>query len=503
MFLTLEKFLEHFNHVILNNVRYDNPKDITKETFVKSLIITYKGNPTLYELFNFREQYACKETPSTNKMYSSVIKNENDKRYIMREEIIDYLYDIIILNRFKYLEAFYNAYFTFESPSSMKWAGDKDEVNIWVNSINNHDNHTNNNSNNDNISLNYLESSEFNNAFLKYNNDYDEESYKNMLIVFNKYLDGELNAISMQKNDNSRRIVRNINYLDILHLTKVTNTCKSKTSFWESLVHVYTKLILADRFFAPSCIALFFEKKNQKGEINYNNFFYQFQQYQPKASILNPYTINWLFKYFLNGKKLFTPVLSWSTYIISYTYSNFEEYVGVDVMPQVCEKCNYLFKYLKEEASTHNPKRVIKGSDPVIYCKPSESLLDDKVFMDKYKEYFDTIIFCPPYFDMEIYNEGEQSIKNYPKYETWLKEYWENTIALCYHTLQIGGKIAFVVNDYNSLKGQYYPLINDFNIICLKYFKLINTFQLVNRGSPLRMNFKNRTEMLFIYQKYD
>ena len=496
MLLTLEKFIDHFKNITINNKtqnlldiknsNIDVSSIITKQMFVTNLIITYKGNPTLSDLFNVGIPYV-----RGGKEYKSVIKNTSDKRYIDRNKIIDYLYDIVILNRFKYLESFYYAYFSFEDPYSMKWAHNNEvDINVHTGDANN-----------------YLNKKEFTDINLQYMENDSQESYKNMVIYFNKYLDQKLNAISMQKNDNSRRIIRNLNYLDILHTTKVTNTCKSIHSFWESLTDVYNKLILADRFFAPSSIELFFKQKNANWEINYNNFFYLFQQYQPKASILNPYTISYVFKHHLQGKRLFTPVLSWSSYIVSYIFSDYTEYVGVDVIPEVCSRSEFLFNYLINLKSKDKHKykdfNLINKQPPVIYCQPSESLLYDSKFISLYTLYFDTIIMCPPYFDMEIYSSGEQSIKNYPNYEEWLDKYWETTVALCYKVLRIGGKFSFIVNNYDSLKGESYPLINDFNLIALKYFKLKNCFQLVNRGSPLRMNFKDRTEMLFIYEKYD
>ena len=477
MLLTLEKFLSHFN---INNVYKDG---LSKEEFTKQLVITYKNDPTLYDIFNFK----------------SVIKHDQDKRYILREKIIDYFYELLYSNKNKYLAYFYDAYFRFEDPYSMNW---NPSFNIWKN-------HSDNAYlQNEKYLKAFKDYTEYNTSFLnnkEYDNIYDN-IYDNMLLEFNNYLDSGINAISLQMNDNSRRIVRNINYFDILHTTKVTNTCKSSISFWESLTDAYNKFILADRFFAPSSIDLFLKKKNQKtedNEINYNNFYYLFQQYQPKASILNPYTISWIFNNYLGiGKeklKLFTPVLSWCTYIISYVFSEYTEYVGVDVLDDVCKRTEYLFKYLKDNAPKNHS--IHNKSPPVLYTCPSESLLYNKDFMSKYVNYFDTVIMCPPYYNMEIYHDGEQSIKNYPEYDDWLDNYWENTVALSYKVLKTGGKFSFIVNNYDSLDGKSYPLINDLNMIVLKYFKLSNCFQLVNRGSPLRMNFKDRTEMLFIYEK--
>jgi hypothetical protein len=102
---------------------------------------------------------------------------------------------------------------------------------------------------------------------------------------------------------------------------------------------------------------------------------------------------------------------------------------------------------------------------------------------------------------MEIYPEGDQSTLQYPTYDEWLVKYWEATVKMCHHVLKPGKKMGFIINNYESLKKDSYPLIQDLNVIALKYFKLVGAFNLLNRTSPLRVNYKKRTEMLFIYEK--
>lgn len=456
MFLTLSQFLSYFPDIC-----------VTKEEFVRKFVVTYSGNPTLEDLFNLK----------------SVIKNVEDSRYINREAIIEYFYDILVVNREKYLTEFYQSYFSLPDFFDLKW----DNVDI----LRPYE-----------IGKEMLCMDE---TWLEYIEDVEKNQLK-MLERFNKLINQRLPSLSLQKNDGSRKIVRNLNYLDILHNTEVTNTCKCKTSFWQTLINVYNKFELEDRFFAPSSIGLFLrKKKSDMNGINYNNFFYLFQQYQPKASILNPYTINWILKNKFAGKKLLTPVLSWVSYLIAFMHSNWEHYVGVDVMPTVCEKAQFLFDHYKKEILpklTCNQKiRQIESKKLDIYCQPSESLLYDKNFIDKYDNYFDAIILCPPYFDMEIYPEGDQSTHMYPNYDQWLKRYWEDTVAMCHLVLNKGGRFAFIINNYVSLKKEEYLLIQDLNLIALKYFRLAEVYDLANRVSPLRMNSKKRTEMLFIYEK--
>ena len=380
----------------------------------------------------------------------------------MKDKIIDYLYDVIIINRHKYLTSFYYAYFEFVDPHSLKWE-DTDIIHKTSKS----------------------------NVQVKEILFFQEDKY------FERALDADKTVISMQKNDASRRLVRNLNYLEILDTTKITNTQKSKTSFWKSLTDVYNKLTLADRMFAPSSLDQFFEDKNLSKELNYNAFFYLFQGYQPKASILNPYTVNWIINhYFTNSenknteKSLFTPVLSWCSYILAFMHTDkyWKHYVGIDVIPDVVERTKFVHSLYKTEKTID------------VYCKESELFNNDPIFLQKYTEYFDAIIMCPPYFNMEIYKEGNQSISKYPIYEEWLEKYWEQTVEMCKKVTKIGGKFSFIANNYCTLEKVHYDLISDLNKIAMKYFKLIDILQLHNRGSPLRMNHKDRTEMLFIYE---
>ena len=449
---------------------------MTKQEFSNKFTIMYATPQTLHDIFSLIPVKKGKTKSSP------LIKNpETDKRYQNRERIVDYFYEIIIANRHRYLTYFYQAYFEFKDPRTLDWS-DKHEI------------------------LTYPA------AFAPHP------------------------VISLQKNDAARRLIRNLFYLELLHETKVTNTVKSHVSFWESLINMYNKLQLEDRFFAPSSIDLFLkdkgtenERKPGAGGINYNNLFYLFQAYQPKASIFNPYSICWIIRNVLSQrypvgstaatkrvklKRLFTPVLSWGSYIPAFMHSDYEEYVGVDVMKTVCQKSEFLAKYYQSFGGEFNKKTV------KIRCCPSESLVNDAEFLKQYTEYFDTVLLCPPYFDMEIYSEGEQSIKSYPDYGEWLDKYWRQTVNVCFQVLSRGGVFAMIANDYNSLTGEVRRITEDFDRITREKFQAVENenenendprdplvnqnqhlYYLQNRTSPLRVNAKDRTERLFIYYK--
>jgi hypothetical protein len=257
---------------------------------------------------------------------------------------------------------------------------------------------------------------------------------------------------------------------------------------------MYNHLKLEDRFFAPSSIDLFLKEKSTLEPFNYNNLFYLFQSYQPKASILNPYSIAWILKNIIDkergrqGRSLFTPVLSWGSYITAFMHSDYQEYTGVDVMPNVCHKCQFLAKWYQDFGSPYKNKSV------EILCQPSETL-------KLQGRQFDTILLCPPYYDMEIYNEGQQSIISYPDYNQWVQEYWGKTVQICKEVLAPDGIFAWIGNDYSTLSGEIKTITKDLNQILQSEFSYVNTYYLQNRTSPLRSANKDRTERLFIYKK--
>tara|TARA_R100001163_G_C5068434_1_gene208704 strand:- start:2852 stop:4255 length:1404 start_codon:yes stop_codon:yes gene_type:complete len=467
MFLTLDKFLQHFP-----------PIKISRSKFIKKLIITYSPEVTLEQILSAKP---LKLQHRGKIVTRQLIKDkEKDVRYQNKDALVDYLYQMAITHRHFYLAKHYNAYFCFINPFKMKW--------------------------NSKVDLNLPDSMA-------------------SVGVRDK---GWAGNISLQKNDSSRRMVRNLFYLELLHLTEPTNSVNSKTTYWQALDNFYNKLKLDDRLMSPSSIKLFIRPKGTKKleknipkppksfkgfnpNLNYHNLFYQLQAYQAKASIINPYFIHWILEnLFQSGSstsakgngRIFTPVLSWASYLIAFMHTpGWDHYVGVDVMPTVCEKVDFLAKYyhnLPEMKKTleESPKKV------ELFCTPSELLAKDSKFIKKHKDYFDLVMICPPYFDMELYHEGQQSTDLYPDYNEWLKKYWQTTCEMCYKCTRKGGQFALIINDYNTLKGKYYPLAKDMSEIVVKAgFKFDKYYYLFNRTSPLRVNKKERTERLVIFTK--
>jgi hypothetical protein len=159
----------------------------------------------------------------------------------------------------------------------------------------------------------------------------------------------------------------------------------------------------------------------------------------------------------LKGTRVFTPTLGWSSYCYGFLECPYvTEYVGNDIIPNVCKKTATF-------AKTYYPEKQVK-----IWCKPSEDLLKSAEFMRKYKQYFDVVFFSPPYYRLEIYPGKNQSTERYKTYEEWLQGYWENTMELCWHILQPGGRLCYIISNYKEGGNQSLDLIRDMNRITSK-----------------------------------
>lgn len=242
-----------------------------------------------------------------------------------------------------------------------------------------------------------------------------------------------------------KNIIRNMFYKDILQNTK--SGLGNTPSYLDVLFDFYLHGIIDYKIITPS--ALFYMKQNRLSGV-FSSFYF-------RASIMNPlvpYSINT----HLKGKKIFTPTLGWGSYAYGLLECPFvDEYVGVDVIPNVCKK-------VEDFAKEYYPSKQI-----TIFCEPSENLMLIDGFSDKYHEYFDVVFFSPPYYRLELYQGENQSTTKYKSYLDWIDKYWLKTIELCYWVLQKGGKLCYILSDYGTKKQ--FDLLNDMNIIVKNKFQ--------------------------------
>jgi len=316
--------------------------------------------------------------------------------------------------------------------------------------------------------------------------DYLERFYKTSLqikIITSLQIGDEpmkSGEINNNKHPNYKKVIRNMYYKEILQDTK--SGIENNPTYMDVLLDLYLLNIIDYKVLTPS--AIHYIKNGRIGSV--------FSSYYFRASIMNPHLVYSLNKSVLKGTKIFTPTLGWSSYCYGFLECNeVVEYVGTDVIPNVCEKT---VKF----AETYYPNTNID-----IRCKPSESLLLDKPFMTKYAEHFDVVFFSPPYYRMELYPSENQSTTEYPTYDEWLAKYWEQTIQLCHKVLAPRGKLCYILSGYGSLNkpSTQFNLLDDMNKITGKYFQGESSIQNMYNKNVHVTSHRETAEKIMIFDK--
>lgn len=289
----------------------------------------------------------------------------------------------------------------------------------------------------------------FYNMSLRVNNKND--TIHNNITAMNSIFDNNKGVIY-------KNLIRNMHFWDILQNTK--SGFENTPTYMNIIMDLYKNNKIDYKILTPS--ALHYIKNGRIGSV-FSSFYF-------RASILNPYLIYSLNVNVLKGTKIFTPTLGWSSYAKGFIESpDVIEYVGTDVIPDVCKKTKQLLENFE-----------IKSD---IYCKPSEDLYKSKTFLKKYREHFDVVFFSPPYYRLELYQSDNQSTTRYKDYQDWLTKYWESTIKLCHHVLEKHGKMCYILSDYGSKNtSQKFDLVNDMNDIAKKHFQLTSIQTMQNKN---------------------
>jgi hypothetical protein len=276
---------------------------------------------------------------------------------------------------------------------------------------------------------------------------------------------------------NYKNVIRNMYYKDILQNTK--SGIDNVPTYMDVVKDLFVRYIIDYKIVTPS--ALHYVEKGRLGSV-FSSFYF-------RASIMNPYLVYSLNKSVLKGTRIFTPTLGWTSYCFGFMECpEVTEYVGVDVIPNVCEKT-------EQFAKTNYPDKTTK-----IFCQPSENLAKSRAFLTKYKEHFDVVFFSPPYYRLELYKGDNQSTNMYDTYEEWLANYWEETIKLCNHVLQKNGKMCYILSGYGSENTESFNLLEDMNKITKKYFKLSSRQPMYNKDVHVTKH-KETAEQILIFTK--
>jgi hypothetical protein len=185
-------------------------------------------------------------------------------------------------------------------------------------------------------------------------------------------------------------------------------------------------------------------------------------------------------------------------YNINNNYYDFSCGWGVRLNGSLIKDVNYFgtdpnSKLYKKLVEFGNNFKEVTGSKSEIDIKCHGS----EILVPEWENKIGLAFSSPPYFDLEDYKIGNQSIKN-RNYEKWLKEYWEETVQNIDKYLIKGG--YFLLN-IKSIKN--YDLYNDMKNIIMKHgFNYIKSIELKNINRIfLKQNNKHTNEEIIVFQK--
>jgi hypothetical protein len=259
------------------------------------------------------------------------------------------------------------------------------------------------------------------------------------------------------------RLCKNINFDDFYN-TKKLYTNDSEYVF--GLIKVmYEQFHIRNSLCCPA----FFDHIINT-EDDYNQFWLDFWMGANKASIFNPYTFKSILDTQFSGKTLFTPCMGWNGYQIGFYNSQFEHLITTDVIPNVVANAHKLHTTYKRWRDTDMfQKHFIDEKTIDAYLCPSEQLESRHKFIETYTHQVDAVLFCPPYFDLELYPGDEQSTNSFPDYKQWLNGYWEETIKLCAKVMKPGAKFGFIISNYRTHEKQDNTISEDMKALVEKH----------------------------------
>lgn len=170
---------------------------------------------------------------------------------------------------------------------------------------------------------------------------------------------------------------------------------------------------------------------------------------------------------FGNNGKVLDPCAGWGGRLVGFLASTAVEYQGIDASPYQVQGDLAIYECYKDVVDENKKVSII--------CSPFEKFEIEK-------EYYDMALTSPPYFDVEIYEGGEQS-SDYGSYEKWKDCFFSVLFSKVYKALKKKGIFCLQVG------SQKYPLEKDgIQLACEVGFEHIES-----RGTKM-INTKEKTE---------
>jgi hypothetical protein len=147
-----------------------------------------------------------------------------------------------------------------------------------------------------------------------------------------------------------------------------------------------------------------------------------------------------------DAHRVFDPCVGWGGRMLGcLSASDDIDYIGCEPDTQTYKG---LIAILKDEAIPEDVR-----NRALIYNQPAEDVL---MHMHK-DELFDMILTSPPYFNLELYTSGEQSIIKYPTWDDWVDKWLKVVLLSCLSHLFDDGVSCWNVKNF-KIDSKAYPL---------------------------------------------
>lgn len=246
------------------------------------------------------------------------------------------------------------------------------------------------------------------------------------------------------------RVCRSINFETAYATRKINTIDTANRLLMTDLKLMFEEFVINYKLPNPYFFDIVLQIEERGPEFGYKEFWKHLMIWLNKPSILNPYTYREILHELFTGETLFAPCMSWNSCQVAFYNSHFNHFISTDVIPSVVENGRNLHLDWQD---WNNSQAVIFPEDKTadLYLCPSEQLQKRHGFIDKYNNKVDAVLFCPPYFDLELYDSPEQSVDSFPDYLDWLRGYWEETVKTCVEVMRPGARFGFIISDYAYL----------------------------------------------------
>jgi hypothetical protein len=175
---------------------------------------------------------------------------------------------------------------------------------------------------------------------------------------------------------------------------------------------------------------------------------------------------------YFGGKRVLDPCIGWGGRILGSLAAN-ESVIYVGCEPD-SNTAKGLFAILEDTAIPASVR-----SRALVLEKPVELALEDLKKLEK----FDIVLTSPPYFNLEYYTSGLQSVESFPNWDDWTEKWLKVIILGCLSCLKETGVSCWSVKNFKTDKK--YPLADITKQIHKDAgWELIKTVTMTGSGRP-------------------